>query len=83
MSVADDEPIRARASGIEHLITVGRLRELLSLLRDDDVLIPNKVANLKIERDGAYVGYVDLLEGQQCVELFDDEETAEKSTTAR
>lgn len=45
---------------LEHCITVATLRELLSELREDDILIPNDVGNLAIERNGLYIGYVDL-----------------------
>lgn len=45
-----------------HTITVARMRELLAdeRLLPTDVLIPNQVRNLAIERDESYVGYVDL-----------------------
>ena len=45
-----------------HTITVGKLREILSdpYLNDDDVLIPNAVKNLAVERAGEYVAYIDL-----------------------
>lgn len=57
-----------------HSITAGYLKCLLTQLRDSDVLIPNEVANLKIERDGKYIGFVDLLENNQHVEFFDESE---------
>lgn len=61
-------------SGVRHAITVKRLRELLNELRDDDILIPNAVGNLKIDRNGAYVGFVDLLHTSPHVELFGADE---------
>lgn len=57
-------------AGIDHEITVAQLKVLLAQLRDDDVLIPNTVANLAIRRDGTYVGFVDLLKDQGQIELF-------------
>ena len=55
-----------------HCVTVALLRALLDELRDTDVLIPNQVANLKIIRDGWYIGFVDLLDPYQAVELFEE-----------
>lgn len=54
-----------------HKITVAQLRRLLTELRDDDVLIPNQVANLTVIRYGRYVGYVDLLDPVQHVEILE------------
>ena len=54
-----------------HSISVSDLRRLLALLRDDDVLIPNTVANLIIERDGVRIGFVDLLEGHPNIEFYE------------
>lgn len=55
---------------IRHAIKVGDLRALLAELNDDDVLVPNEVRNLRIERNAAAVGFVDLLEGHARVELW-------------
>jgi hypothetical protein len=46
---------------IRHRITASELRHLLTQLRDDDVLEPNAVGNLRIIRDGESIGFVDLL----------------------
>ena len=55
---------------MEHSISVGQLKELLGLLEDDDVLIPNRVANLTIIRADAYIGFINLLEGGQEIEMI-------------
>lgn len=54
-----------------HKITVSKLRSLLAQLRDDDELHPNAMGNLKVVRDGNYVGFIDLLVGMQSLELLD------------
>lgn len=54
-----------------HSITVVQLRKLLHLLRDDDVLVPNKVQNFAVFRDGVYVGFINLLDGCQQIELHE------------
>jgi hypothetical protein len=46
---------------MEHSILVKDLIAILSLLVPDDKLIPNRVRNLAIERDGEFIGYIDLL----------------------
>ena len=58
---------------IEHEITVKHLKYLLSRLRDDDVLIPNKVdLSVLRRRQGClvYVGFIDLLRRHQHVGIF-------------
>lgn len=45
---------------IRHRLTVARLRELISDLRDDDELWPNDLLNLAITRAGEYIGYLDF-----------------------
>lgn len=55
---------------IEHEITVAKLGELLKELDDNDVLIPNGVRNLTIERGGKYIGFVNLLKDNQMVEML-------------
>lgn len=57
---------------MEHEISVAKLRELLAMLEDDDVLIPNAVANLKIVRGDRYVGFINLLKDLQGVEMHGD-----------
>jgi hypothetical protein len=54
----------------EHEITVATLRELLTQLEPEDVLIPNVVGNLKIVRGGTYIGYVDLLKDLASIDVF-------------
>ena len=54
---------------IDHEITVARLKKLLSLLKDDDVLIPNRVRNLTIVRNDKYFGFIDLLKNDTHVEI--------------
>lgn len=58
--------------GIEHEITVGKLKELLAQLQDDDVLVPNQVRNLAIFRGNEQIGFIDLLTGSQEVELYSE-----------
>jgi len=66
-------------AGMDHYITVGKLKELLAdqILKDTDCLVPNAVANLAIYRDEEMIGWIDLLEDQQrvCVDEADSEET--------
>ena len=59
---------------MRHAITVGSLADLLRLLEPTDVLIPNTVGNLRIDRAGEYIGYIDLLEDCQEVEFLAGEE---------
>lgn len=63
-----DEGLMAVSILPRHRISVSGLRELLSGLRDDDVLIPNECSNLAIMRNGEYVGFIELLEGRHRVE---------------
>ena len=62
-------------AGLNHEITVAKLRELLGQLRDTDVLAPNQVYNLRVDRDGDYFGYIDLF--TDTVELDADPEDDE------
>lgn len=51
-----------------HEMTVAELQGLLTQLRDDDVVVPNAVANLAVVRKGAFFGYVDFgMHKQVCV----------------
>lgn len=62
---------------MEHSISVKELMAVLALLPPDDILFPNRVANLSIERDGKLVGFIDLLAGiphEDRLQIFDDEE---------
>lgn len=43
---------------------------LSGVLRPSDVLVRNQVGNLAVERDGAYVGFVDVMFGE--VEVFEN-----------
>ena len=58
---------------LTHEVPVWKLRLLLDQLNDADVLVPNRVANLSIQREGVYIGFVDLLYEQQHIELFDEQ----------
>lgn len=58
---------------IEHEITVAQLRELLLQLKDDDILIPNTVANLAVVRNDKYIGFVDLLKDNCGINIGEDE----------
>lgn len=51
----------ALARLIEHEIVVGKLKEVLTHLEDDDVLIPNTVGNLAIFRQDRLIGVINLL----------------------
>lgn len=48
-----------------HEVTVRQLLGLLNELTLDDVLVPNLVRNLAIERGGQYIGYINLLKDFQ------------------
>ena len=58
---------------LTHEVPVWKLRLLLDQLDDADILVPNRVANLSIQREGEYIGFVDLLYEQQHIELFDEQ----------
>ena len=45
----------------ERKLTVSTLQELLSKLDPDDILVPNHLGNLIIERNGVAIGFVDTL----------------------
>jgi hypothetical protein len=60
------------ASGMGHCITVGHLKRLLRKLEDSDLLVPNCVGNLTVARNGKVIGFIDLLDGAQSLELFED-----------
>lgn len=59
---------------VPHNITVSQLALLLEKLDNDDVLVINRVSNLSIERDGKYVGFINLLEGHQEVDFYEEDE---------
>jgi len=54
---------------ISHEVSVKKLKEILSELLDDDVLIPNAVGNLALIRNGEYAGFINLLKDLQCLEI--------------
>lgn len=56
---------------MEHEIGVGRMKELLTELNDEDVLIPNTVGNLIIRnQQGTDIGFIDLLKDQTSIERY-------------
>ena len=55
---------------LDHEITVSKLEYLLESLLPDDVLVPNAVMNLLIERHGIAIGFINLLNNRQQIELF-------------
>jgi len=57
-----------------HEITVEKLRGILSQLRDDDLLLPNRVQNLTIIRGGCYIGFINLQKNLEEVEIFEEKE---------
>ena len=57
-------------TGIRHEVSVKKLRELLTQLNDEDVLIPNQVAHLALIRNGSQIGFIDLLPDFQEVTLY-------------
>ena len=62
---------------LAHSITVAKLINLLLDLDDNAVLIPNRVGNLAVmDASGEYIGYINLLEGLQSLEIFPERENA-------
>jgi len=55
----------------EHYMKVSKLRAAIAFLRDDDVLIPNAVANLAVYRGQELVAAVDFL--YEDLEFFNDD----------
>lgn len=58
---------------ITHEVTVYRLRQLLSGLKDADVLVPNELRNIAVLRDGNYIGHINLLKDQARLEIGEDD----------
>lgn len=57
---------------MEHEIAVGKLKEVLTHLEDDDVLIPNAVGNLTIFRpvQNRLIGFINLVKTDPRIELW-------------
>lgn len=56
---------------MEHEISVGRMKELLTELDDKDMLIPNAVGNLLVRNErGLDIGFIDLLKDQASIERY-------------
>ena len=62
-----DTDVEVQAVFFKRWLTAKRLREILSQLDDDDLLIPNRVGNLAVTRAAKQVGYIDFNE-----EAFED-----------
>ena len=71
--MAIDINVEIRASFFRRWMTVGTMRDILSELENEDLLMPNRVGNLSIVRDRtrAVIGFIDfsgekldLLEGE-------------------
>lgn len=72
--MAIDENVQVNAKFCRRWISVGKMKELLSLLEDDDVLIPNRGGDLTIIRDSEQmmIGYIDIgLENLTTIEYLD------------
>jgi hypothetical protein len=52
-----------QAEGLKY-ITAWDLEKILRTLPEDTRLIPNKVGNLLVYKDGQSLGYIDILEGE-------------------
>lgn len=66
-------PDRIHPDFTAHEITVADLKALLDTLRDDDVLVPNRVRNLTIFRGEDTIGFINLNGGS--VEMWEQEQT--------
>lgn len=64
----------------ERKLTVAALQELLSQLDPDDMLFPNHLGNLIIEKNGEPIGFLDTLVKKIIIlkELDDSENDAEQ-----
>jgi len=58
--MAIDINISVTAGFFHKWMTVGRMREALSGLEDDDLIYPNRVGNLTVCRGKDYIGYIDF-----------------------
>ena len=61
------------AGFLEKCISVHKLKEILAQLEDTDLLYPNRVGNLNINRNEQDIGWLDI--GSEVVERFDDIES--------
>lgn len=61
-------------SHIPRAITAEQLQSVLSELRSGDLLVPSKVRNPTIVRDGVYIGYIDLRMDHCALRLFEERE---------
>lgn len=80
--MAIDTSVNVRAGFFYRWMPVQRMREILSVLQDDDVLVPNRVGNLTVCRSGhdqESIGFIDFHSEayesfDETYELLDDQE---------
>jgi len=66
-----DTDVEVRAVFFKRWLTVKKLKEILSQLDDDDLLIPNRVGNLAVVRGAEHIGQIDF--NAEEFEDFDEE----------
>jgi hypothetical protein len=74
--MSKDPLVEYELSFPDHRLKVSTLIESLQKLNPDDILWPNMVHNLTVERDGKFIGYIDFKEGEMY--LDDDGEEDEE-----
>ena len=58
-----DPDVEVKAAFFSRWLTVGLMKEILSMLDDSDVIVPNYVGNLSIlDKEGQMLGYIDFQE---------------------
>ena len=64
-----DTDVEVQAVFFRRWLTVAQMKEILSQLYDDDIIVPNRVGNLSVIRDAErrMIGYIDFNE-----EAFED-----------
>lgn len=60
-----------RQRGITPTVLADAMEQLISQAGDDARLVKNRVGNLSVIREGAYVGFVDLGSGEVSLQLDD------------
>jgi hypothetical protein len=60
--MAIDTSREVEAGFFTRWMTVDKLRKALEQLQDTDEILPDKVGNLSVPRDGEVIGYIDFQE---------------------
>lgn len=60
---------RSEYIALYHAVTVAEMRQAISTLEDDDLLVPNQVSNIAVVRDDEFFAYVDLNQNARLVKV--------------